>query len=469
MPDAEARSIADAWAEHERRNAGALGLAPYGAPYDYSDLDVKSNAHGLSPDDLHELMNGGGLTRAGLMIGAEQALRVSASFACRRVISEDVAKMGRAVVRRVRGSGRRARTEVMYDHPVHRLLTERPNDWMTPFEFVQYMVGVAMFHDAAYALVQRDPWGNVVELLPLLPGTCSWEFKDQYWNIQYRITGYGEQILRDPGDIFVLRGPMAEPWRGHAVVDLAREAIGLAAAIEAAQARFHANDLRPSGILTTEMQVSPEQREEMRRSWQMAYGPGGGGGVAVLDQKFKFDPFPVEGAKQEVIENRKFQVSDQCRFFRVFPAVIGHNDGSQNYSSVEQVFTMHVVHSCQPWVHRFEQAATLTLLTERERRAGLAVDLDMDEMLRGTPLDRANYYEKATKTYLTPNEARIEQGYDPIDDPAMDRVQLPANNTGLAPKPASGPVDGGALRPANDALRLPVPADAQRFRLIAQR
>lgn len=471
--DSDAAAVADGWADYERRAAGAIGFAPHAGPtWDRAD-DVpgyeSKGGVGFTPEE-EEILTGHTrvLTRAGLSIGPNQMLRVSAAYACRRVISEDVAKMGRAVVRRTQGAGRRARTEIMYDHPVHELLTVRPNDWMTPFEFIQYMVGVATFHEAAYALIQRDPWGNITELLPLLPGTCGVEFKDEYWNIQYRISGYGEQIVVEPGDVFVLRGPMADPWQAHATVDLAREAVGLAAAIEAAQARFHANDLRPSGILTTELVVSPEQREAIRQSWLKAYGPGGDGGIAVLDQKFKFESITAEGAKQEVIENRKFQVSDQCRFFRVFPQMVGHNDGSQSYASVEQMFTAHVVHSLQPWVMRLEQAATLTLLTESERRDGLCVDLDMDELLRGTPLDRANFYEKATKVYLTPNEARIEQGYDPLPDPAMDRVQLAANNTGLFPggsasppaKPSPGdPIDGGHLAP--DKPRLPPPAPAK--------
>jgi HK97 family phage portal protein len=484
LPVDDARSIADSWADYERRAAGAVGFVPHaGATWDTpDDFEAKSGiGFALDSAEAEEILtgHGGGLTRSGLSIGPSQMLRCSAAYACRRVISEDVAKMGRAVLLRRQGRGRRSRSETVYDHPVHELLTVRPNDWMTPFEFVQYMVAIATFHRAAYALVQRDPWGNVTELLPLLPGTCAPEYKDEYWNIQYRITGYGETIIREPGDVFVLRGPMAEhPWEGFATTDLAREAVGLAAAVEAQQARFYANDLRPSGILTTELHVSQEQRLEMRKSWMEAYGPGGQGGVAVLDQKFKFEPIPVEGAKQEIIENRKFQVSDICRFFRVFPQMIGHNDGSQSYASVEQMFTAHVVHTLQPWVIRLEQAATLTLLTEQERRSGLCVDLDMDELLRGTPLDRANFYDKATKVYLTPNEARIEQGYDPLDDPAMDRVQLPANNTGLFPggsasplggpsstgpaKPSpGGPIDGGPLSSSPDKPRLPPPAPAK--------
>lgn len=451
-PDAEAHDIARSYHDYAR----SMAVVPYGgAGFDWDDAAEElpeAKARTFSEEEEALLTGAGGaLTRAGVSIGPAQALRVSTAYACRRVISEDVAKIARRVVRITHDGNGREYTQVIHDHPVHQALTLRPNDWMTPFEFVQYMVAVATFHEAAYALIQRDRFGHVTELLPLLPGTCAPEFTNAYWDVQYRISGYGETIVRQPGEIFVLRGPMADPWRGHSTVDLAREAVGLAAAIEAAQARFHANDLRPSGILTTEAIVSPEQREAIRQAWSAAYGPGGQGGIAVLDQAFKFHAITAEAAKQEVIANRQFQIMEMCRFFRVFPQIIGHDQGSQSYASVEQMFNAHGQHTLQPWAERFEEAATLAMLSEDEILRGYRVDLDMDTILRGTMSDRVKVYKDAVTVYLTPNEIRVREGLDPLPDPAMDRVQLPANNTGLTPRlsPSHEPAEGGRLLPAD--------------------
>lgn len=420
---------------------------------DYGPGDTKM----FTPEEEEILLGGNtGLTKSGQWIGAEQALRISTAYACRRVISEDIAKMARRVVRVTYDAKGRERTAVVHDHPVHDLLTVRPNEWMTPFELVQYMVAISTFHEAAYALIQRDRFGNLTELLPLLPGTCAPEV-DSRWDVSYRVTGYGMNLLLKPGEIFALRGPMADPWHGHNTILLAKEAVGLAAAIEASQARFHANDLRPSGVLSSTEKIEPAQREKIRQAWQDAYGAGGKGGIAILDAAFKFDAMTVEGAKQEVIENRKFQVSDTCRFFRVFPQIIGHNDGSQAYASVENMFTAHGSHCLQPWAERFEEAATLSMLSEQEIRQGLRVDLDMDAVVRGTTSDRVKIYKDAVTIYMTPNEIRVREGLDPIDDPAMDRVHLAANNTGLKPA-LGGPLDGGALDPEPGKPRLPPPA-----------
>lgn len=395
-----------------------------------------------------------GPTKSGVDVGPEMALRISAAYACRRVIAEDVAKLPRRVIQRTRDRDGVEQTKVLHDHPVHRLLTMAPNDWMTPFEFIEYLVGVSTFHRGAYALVMRDNRDRITELLPLPPGSVSVQ-TDHRWDHHYQVNAYGEHWRIEPKGMLRLHGPLDDPWQGHSTVNLAREAIGLAAAIEAAQARFHANDMRPSGVLTSEMEVSPDQREKLRQAWASSYGSGGQGGVAVLGKAFKFEPIAIEGAKSEVLENRKLQISEICRFFRCIPAMIGHNDGSQSYGSLEAMQQAHKENTLMPVVVRVEEAMTLGLLTAAERAQGIRVDIDMDAQLRGTPNERANFYEKALKSYMTPNEVRVREGLPPLPFPEMDRPQLLANNTGMVPSLGAGdsaprsrppaPGDGGRL------------------------
>lgn len=443
------------WSE---RDATALAASVGYAPSHDGDQALGFVEHrGFDPMSMEEAFGealAGGPTKSGLVVGPEMALRVAAAYDCRRVIAEDIAKLPRSVVKYTidPATGRR-RSQVMHDHPVHRLLNDAPNDWMTPFEFVEYMIGVATFHPGAYTIVQRDAKGQPYELLPLLPGCCAPDV-DTLWQLTWMVQGYGENLRLEPHQVFRINGPMSDPWQGHATVNMAKEAIGLAAAMEASQARFYANDMRPSGTLTTDVVVTAEQRNAIREAWKSAYGAGGQGGVAVLDAKFKFEPITAEGVKSELLENRKLQISDVCRFFRVFPAIIGHNDGSQNFASVEAMFTAHFQHTLHPWAARFEQAATIGLLTASERAQGYRIEIDMDASQRGTPTDRYKSYGDATKVFMTPNEVRIREGLDPIDDdPDMERVQLQRNNTGTAPLALKSP--GATAQPV--ASEPPVP------------
>jgi HK97 family phage portal protein len=315
---------------------------------------------------------------------------------------------------------------------------DRPNEWMTGMEFFEWLVGVATFREGAYALITRDEYGRVSELLPLLPGSVTRDHvPGSRWEIVYRINGYGETIIPGPGQLLKLRGPLHDDYlRGQSVSHVAREAIGLAAALEQSQARFHGDDMRPSGgILTSKVVgLDPKLREEIRQQWQARYRRGGEGGIAVMDGDWDFKAVSPTSADSQVIENRKFQIEEVCRFFRVFPQIIGHSQGAVGYNGHEQLLNAHGEHSLLPWVLRLEQALMRDLLSEEEYRDGYRIDIDQDAVKRGTLSDRVAAYDKAVKIYKTPNEIRAEEGLDPLDDDAMDRVQLQANNTGMAPR-----------------------------------
>lgn len=436
------------------------GAVPAVDPADYAAFDEHEARNGLtvlehksfSAMEEEILLGGSSMTGTGLSIGPSQALRVAAAYACRRVISEDIAKLPMSV-RRVKRTGKGgamvngSTTEELPDHPVDILLTERPNHWQTPFEFIEYMIATAVFHRGAYAWIQYDERGHPFELLPLLPNSVQ-VGQDEYWRPYYTIHGYGESIVSDGSNLLKLIGPPDDTLVGHSTVTLAREAIALASVIEGSQARFHKNDLRPSGVLVTKaVGIKPETRTEIARAWQEKFGPGGAGGVAVLDGDFDFKAMTATGVDSQVIDNRKFQIEEICRYFRVNPAIIGHSTGTVGYNGLEQVFSAHGQMTLTPWVKRFEQAVYRDLLADYGREYRLHIDLD--SLLRGTPTDQANFYDRAVKVWMTPNEARIRQGLDPIqDDPDMNRVQLQRNNTGT--KPAAKPTTAPAAKPTQE-------------------
>ncbi len=401
-----------------------------------------------SLDDAYDqgYFSSGSMSGAGVLVGPEAALKIATVYACRRVIMEDVAKMPIDLYRVTyvddssRVDGKRRRTSRETGHPVSHLIEVAPNHWMSPYEFVEYMVGTAVLYGSAYAYIARDEQGRPVELLPLLPGAVS-RVQNQHWEITYYISS-GQQVLAtsDGSDLLKLHGPLQTGINSFQVTQVAREAIGLARAIEGAAARFHKNDLRPSGILTSKGKLSGEQLAKLRTEWQTKFGPGGVGGIAVLDSEFDFKTLTTTSVDSQTIENRKFQIEEICRFFRVVPTVIGHNSGTMSYGTVEQMMLAHITHTLQPWVTRLEQRLKLDLLT-LPGDENLTVKLNMDALARGTLGERVTAYSNMVKVAWTPNEIREREGLDPLEDDSMDKVQLLANNTGLQPASSKAPSD----------------------------
>lgn len=107
----------------------------------------------------------------------DQALETSIVFAAARVIAEGVAQMPLNLIEETE-NGDIARTRIAKDHPAHRLMSKRPNSWMTSFEFIEGMVFSAVLGRAALAIkVQvgkevREPAGRTpaIPLIERNPG-----------------------------------------------------------------------------------------------------------------------------------------------------------------------------------------------------------------------------------------------------------------------------------------------------------
>lgn len=92
-----------------------------------------------------------------------QAMKLPAVNACIEIISDSIAKMPVYLM----DSGTRERVT---DHPALRLLTSRPTEALTAFDYHKLMESRRIAYGNAYALILRDKWGVPVELLPIAPG-----------------------------------------------------------------------------------------------------------------------------------------------------------------------------------------------------------------------------------------------------------------------------------------------------------
>lgn len=161
-------------------------------------------------------------SRAGVSVNVDSALKVSTVFACLRVLADGIAQVPLKVYREKADGSK----ELAKDHPAYRLLSRRPNEWMTSFEFRQVMMFHAVLLGNGCAYIGRIR-GVPRELIPLVPGSYTIEQASDF-TLTYRLTDRGGRTTVLPReDVFHLRGPS---WTGVAGLDalqVAREAVGL--------------------------------------------------------------------------------------------------------------------------------------------------------------------------------------------------------------------------------------------------
>lgn len=383
-------------------------------------------------DILSEIAGNGPASKSGARVNWQTALQIVTAFACARVIADGLAQVPFKLFRDLPAGGKAAAA----DHPLYGLIASKPNDWQTSFEWREQIALHLVFCGDAF--VWKNRVGNrVVELLTYEPNCVT--VKRDGWEIGYEVTtDKGKKIPIPAEEMWHLRGPSWNGWQGLEGVKLAREALGLALAAEEHSARMFGNGARVGGILTTESTPKPEDRKEMRDSWQATYGGlANAFKTALLWGGIKYQPMGMQADQAQLIEQRRFQIEEVCRFARVLPIMIGHYDKSATFASAEQMFLAHVVHTMGPWYSRIEQTANANLLTEKERAQGYYFKFLPQALMRGAHKDRAEYFAKAlgaggSPAWMTQDEVRELDELNPLGGAAAE-LREPSNVGSQAP------------------------------------
>lgn len=395
----------------------------------------------LGPKDLYLDLLERAASKTGIRVTWETALQASTALACDRVIAEGIAQPPLKLMR-TKGKG----AEPATDHVLYDLIAAAPNKWLTSFEWRETAGLHLSGMNRSYAFINRVSTVRTerAELLPLTPQQVRTERGDDYAP-KYYVTFSPKEAEREvPGEkILHLKGPSWNSWEGLDGIRLAKEAIGLALATEEHGARLFKNGAIVGGVLSSEGSLSPQQREELKKSWQESQeGVANAYRTAILWGGLKWTPRAMQNDQAQWIEVRRFQVQEVCRFKRVLPIMVGEADKTATYASSEQMFLAHVVHTMGPWYRRLEERLNLQLLTEQERKDGYFFKFNVNALMRGAHRDRAEFYRvMAGIGALNPNEIRAFEEMNPYE--GGDEYVRPMN---MVP-PGTPPADPATNKP----------------------
>ena len=392
-----------------------------------------------------EILGTGGASKTGAAVNLASVLRIATAWACCRVVSEDIGKIPIHLLQR-----QEKRKRVAREHTVARILAE-PNEWQTSQEFRQTLTLHASLTHGGYAWINRAKNGVILELVPLLNVTPK-QLRGNVLVFEVRDAQGTIATLRQE-EVFRIQGLSWNGYTGLELIAQGREAFGLTIAAEETQSRLHSNGARPGGVITGPNPLTDDQVDRIRDQFAGKYeGLANAFKTLLLDNGLEFKPWMMTGVDAQHLETRRFQIEEVCRFFRVFPAMIGHSDKAATFASAESFFRAHVGHTLQPWIVRWEQAIARDLLLPGERRNGYFAKLDPRGLLRGDDTARSAFYKSAVLDgWMTRNEVRDLEDLDPLD--GLDEPLTPTNmTTDPSGAPAGAPAKGpsGDDEPADD-------------------
>jgi HK97 family phage portal protein len=375
-------------------------------------------------------------TVSGARISSESAMRLSAVYACVRILAESMASLPFILYRPGQGGGKVA----LRNHWLYRLFYIRPNQFQNPFEWREMLMGHLALRGNAFCRIVSNAKGEITDLIPIHPDRISLVLSqnsaDEY---SYRIIDrLGNQLVLPRGTVWHLRGLSSDGMLGLSPIEMARESVGLALSAQDYGARFFDNDAKPTGgwIEYAGTFKDKPARDNFRESYQNAQGAMNRGKVLVLEAGMKYHEVGVTNKEAQFLELRKFQVTDIARLFRVPPHMIADLDRATN-NNIEQQSIEFVRYTMRPWAERWEASIRSDLMLDDE---GLDCEFDFAALMRGDANSRATYYSAMVSMgALTRNEVRVAENYTPL--PGLDEplVALNMGMTGTNQQPAKAP------------------------------
>jgi len=374
----------------------------------------------LTYDQVASLIDGfSGSTVAGMAVTEKTALQVSTVLACVKVIADGCATPDLHVFREKKDGSREKASNI----PEYRLLSRRPNEWQTSFEWRRMMTMHAALTGTGLSIKVRGDNGRVRELIPVQPGR--WDVrKVSRYEVLYRCYdefGLIGEFAAD--DVFLLNNVQWDWLQSMDAVVLARQAIGLAMATEKSQSAMHENGLRPSGIYSVDGTLNKEQHEALTTWLKAKTGVEKLGTPMVVDRNAKWVSTAQTGVDAQHVETRRLQIEEICRAYGVFPIMVGHSDKAATFASSEAFFAAHVKHTLAPWHKAWTQRFDEMLL---DGSGPLFAEFDVRYLMAGAMKDRAQWARTMAEMGIyTRNEIRDEEGKDPL--PGLDEPLTPMN------------------------------------------
>jgi len=316
---------------------------------------------------------------------ADGALRLSAVWACVRLLADTISTLPIDVFRR----GEQVATPALLVSPAAGLTRD---EWLYQLMVSLLLRGNAFGFVTARAGAAMRP--AQVELVN--PDTVSVRISPE-GRIEYRRLG----VELDPDDVWHVRAYLfpGSPV-GLSPVDYARQAIGLGLATQRFGVQFFEDGAHPSGLLTTEQDMSKTTADEAKDRFMAAHK--GKREPAVLGRGVKYAPISLSPEESQFLETQKFTVPQVARVFGVPAEMIGGESGaSLTYINSENRALEFLRYSVSPWLVRLERSL------ERLLPRGTTIKFNPNAMLRATTNERFAAYQIALGAgFMTIDEVR---------------------------------------------------------------
>lgn len=349
-------------------------------------------------------------------VSVDSALQLSTVYACCKLITETIGALP-LVMYEKKANGEKV---VVTQHPLAMLFSGKVNKWQTPQEFFESLTWQKCLLGNNYAAIQRNDKKEIIALTPLMTSQTEVDLLPDGSIVYY----YQESSERK---VFAASNIWHNKLFGNGIIGLnplsfARNSVGIAQGAENVVGKMYQNGGKPSGILTIDKILTEAQRNQIKKNFA-ELKEGVDDRLFVLEADMKYATVSLSPQDIELLQSRRFQIEDLCRFFGV-PSVLVNDTSATTVwgSGIQQIVQGFYKLGLRPYITRYQSSMGANLLTAQERTK-FSLEFDLEALLQPEFSERVKTGKEAISGgMMTPNEWRRDEGYNPL--PGGDTIYM---------------------------------------------
>jgi HK97 family phage portal protein len=375
-----------------------------------SSGDVEININTAS-DDVSQVFGDG--------VGS-LGMKIATVYRCVDIVSSTVAHLGLNMYRRkfedIDG------VKVPYfsvdeNNAIDALLSFRPNDRLTAFELWKNTVSMILLKGNAY-IYPRSVGGEIRELVLLAPDTVKYDVNNNIYIVDDCINSVYGTFCAD--EIIHLRNVCIDGgYNGVSTVVFAANALKIAVSTDTQEVDLFKSGSTLRGFVSGDGsavqgfgQVQDEQLKGVAE--RIDKNLMSGQRIFQLPGVMKFNQLSLTPSDLQLLDSKKFNVLEICRFFGVHPDKV-FSQTSTNYKASQNSQTVFMTDTLQPILHKIENELDVKLIPLSLHNR-LHIRFNLQNYYESDLTTKSEYYKNMLEVgAMTVNDIRTREGRVPVD------------------------------------------------------
>ena len=389
-----------------------MGLFSFGGDREERSLSMQTEQAFVNGDSIESTAD------------ATTSLNLPYVYSAMYIIASSMAQLPLHILRREGDNVKKVN-----DHAASRLLSLEPNVWQTSFKWRENEQFRVLGFGNAYTQIIRHR-GRVVELRTLKPWVTTLEYRMTRTGRHYfykSVDDDGRSFAIQLEDMIHIKDVGYDEKMGVSRIKQHADALGWALSMQEYGKSFFASNGRPTGAVSPKHELNGESWDKFKSMWNKSASlmKSNSNRTMLLPAELSYQSFTIPPEDMQFLESRKLSRSEIASIFNVPPHMIGDLEKA-TFSNISEQALQFVKYTMMPWVVNWEQEINRKLFTESELNAGYYVKFDLAGLLRGSPKDRAEFYDKmiGMGAYAR-QEVRAFEDMNPID--GLDEMVISQN------------------------------------------